>query len=82
MAVGAGKEAHKAKTCKDVYEIYELCDADLRVVYYDIPPYIFTLPNGRVDGIIPGEYLRCFGRNSEILEPCFVVLERINFSLN
>ena len=52
--MGPLRQVIESLTCELTYTLHSICDAELKIWYFDMPPYIYTLPNGRVDGIFPG----------------------------
>ena len=41
-------------TCEEYYAQLPICNTELRIQNHNVAPYMHTLPNGVVDGIIPG----------------------------
>ena len=55
--MGAGKNIIESLTCEMIYELHNICyAAELKIWYFDMAPYIYTLPDGTADGIVPGTF--------------------------
>ena len=42
--------------CTEVREINDLCGRNINVIYFDVPPYIYTGENKSIQGTLPGRY--------------------------
>ena len=54
LYVGNLDQIYANFTCGEWYAKLPICNAELRIQSHNAAPYMYTLPNGDVDGIIPG----------------------------
>ena len=57
---GSAQGLYNSFSCQWWYSQNPLCDSDFRVMYYNNPPYMVTLSDGSVDGIMPGKLVVVF----------------------
>ena len=57
---GSARRLYDSFSCQWWYSQSPLCDYDFRVMYYNNPPYMITLPDGSADGILPGNLVVVF----------------------
>ena len=58
MIAGIAKDLYNNVSCEvTIPEYYRVCKMVLTIWNYDLPPYVYTLQNGTLDGILPGKLL-------------------------
>ncbi|XP_065064363.1 uncharacterized protein LOC135690672 isoform X2 [Rhopilema esculentum] len=62
LAAGVAKHLYENASCQTTYEYYRVCKMVLTIWNYDLPPYVYTLQNGTLDGILPA-ILKIFVRS-------------------
>ncbi|XP_065064372.1 uncharacterized protein LOC135690676 [Rhopilema esculentum] len=54
LVTGLAKAVFDEMNCETWYnKQFCICNSDLTIWYFNSPPYVFTLPNGTLDGILP-----------------------------